>query len=212
MTTEPSAFAGTWDVVEAALPNGVAAYTGTITIAHTPPSFVLDWDITAGRYVGIGLIHADHLFVSCGEQFAGLGLALYEPAADGHVAIRWCSGEHPDQVGIGRFTSAWTGAFAGEHTLVYYLPDGRIYGEWTLVVRQTGQVYDLLWQKAGQAHFRGIGLTTPHGLAAGWYPDRAQLAFLDYQPVDRAAQQLTAVWALGTQPTLGTETLSRARC
>ncbi|MCG8349856.1 MAG: hypothetical protein MI924_18985 [Chloroflexales bacterium] len=190
-TAEPSAFAGTWDVVEAILPDGVAAYTGTITIAHMPPSFVLDWDITAGRYVGIGL-------------------AIYKPTSDGHVAIRWCSGERPDQVGTGRFASAWTGAFTGEHTMVYYLPDGRIYGEWTLVVRQTGQTYDVLWQKADQVHFRGIGLATPHGLAVGWYPDRAQLAFLDYQPVDRAAQQLTAVWALGTQTTLGTEHLSRA--
>ena len=70
-----AAFEGVWNVIDATLPDRTFGYTGMVTIAQRNGVYTMDSDITAGRYVGIGLKVDDHLLVSCGEQFAGLGLA-----------------------------------------------------------------------------------------------------------------------------------------
>jgi hypothetical protein len=202
-------FEGTWIFNDATLPNGEFAYTGTLAIQRIAASFALDWDISAGRYVGVGLALDDHLFVSCGEQHAGLGLALYHLQADAKVRIEWCTAEMHGAIGNGAFTTAWRGSFEGDHRIVQSLPDGRLYGEWDLAIQRVDQIYELTWRKGEAIHFKGLGLDTPHGLAAGWYPDPKQLAFLDYTTDAHDAQRLTAVWALGGYTTLGTETLLR---
>lgn len=203
MNHEQSPFTGVWTVAEATLPTGAFAYTGTITVERCGAAFVLDWDISAGRYVGVGLLHGDHLFVACGEQWAGLGVALYH--TNGEIA--WSVGEYPAMEGTGRFTTPWQGDFTGEHAIEYHFGDGRIYGAWTVAAQMRGQVYDVRWLKHGQQHFWGIGLPTAGGVAVGWYPDRAQLAFLDYSFADDG--RLQAVWALGDDGRLGTEILER---
>jgi hypothetical protein len=205
----PPLFEGVWDVTEATLPDGRLGYTGIIAIQRLANSFTLDWDISAGRYVGLGLLLDGHLFVSCGEQFAGLGLALYHRRPDGQVSIQWCSAETAGALGTGYFLSSWPGSFEGSHQIVYYLPDGRPYGQWTLTIQKTGQLYELAWLKGQTVHMRGIGLDTPHGLAAGWYPDLNQLAFLDYFVDPADPQRLRAFWALGGFSDLGTETLMK---
>jgi hypothetical protein len=212
MTTfdNPSPFEGTWTVTEATLPNGDFAYTGTIAIQRIATTFNLDWDISAGRYVGLGLALADHLFVSCGEQVAGLGLALYQLQPEANVSIRWCMAGMSGSVGSGAFTTPWSGSFEGSHQIVQYLPDGRLYGEWSLSIQKTDQIYELTWRKGDVIHFTGLGLATPHGLAATWYPDLKQLALLDYLPDPDDPRRLTAVWALGDYTALGTETLTRS--
>jgi hypothetical protein len=58
-------FAGHWHVRNATLPNGQSAYTGTIDIIRTGSAYDLDWDISDGRYAGIGLTAGSHLAVSC---------------------------------------------------------------------------------------------------------------------------------------------------
>ena len=202
-------FEGVWNVTEATLPDGRFGYTGVIAIQRLANTFTLDWDISAGRYVGLGLLSDEHLFVSCGEQFAGLGIALYHLQPDGQVSIQWCNAETAGSIGNGRFSSPWPGSFEGSHEIVQYLLDGRPYGQWTLSIQKTGQIYELAWQKGETIHLRGIGLDTPHGLAAAWYPDLNQLAFLDYFVDPTNPQRLKALWALGGYTGLGTETLTR---
>jgi hypothetical protein len=80
-------FTGSWDVLEAILPNGQPGYTGTITIRPNRHVFDLTWAITAGQYFGIGLSTSAHLLVSCGEQPAGLGIALYQAQSDHSVSV-----------------------------------------------------------------------------------------------------------------------------
>lgn len=197
-------FTGLWDVAHATLPNGQFAYSGRIAIAQRGAAFDLEWAISAGTYVGVGLEHNGQLYVSCGEQRAGLGLALFTRSSAG-IAVRWAASE-PGGVGAGTLAMP-SNTFEGEHPLALRLPDGRLYGEWTLAVRQTDAIYELEWRKGAAVHFRGLGLETPDGLAAGWYPDIAQLAFLDYHAVD--AHHLRARWALGGFTTLGDEALTR---
>jgi hypothetical protein len=209
MQEQAQGFEGIWDVREATLPTGAFAYTGTITIDKLGAPFLLDWAISAGHYVGLGLIAGRHLLVSCGEQLAGLGLALFQLNAAERLAIQWYTAELQGEIGTGAVRSPWTGSFEGEHTIVYALPDGRIAGEWTLIAKKTDKIYELTWHKGKSIHFRGIGLEMPEGLAAGWYPDLAQLAFLDYHLDPHAPGQMRAVWALGGYTALGTETLVR---
>ncbi len=209
VNTAASPFAGLWDVTHATLPNGEFAYSGQIRIEPQAAIFQLTWDISAGHYVGIGLIHGDHLVVSCGEQYAGLGIIQFTTAAEAPPSIQWASAELGGVLGTGIFTTPWAGTLEGQHQLVQYLPNGQIYGEWTLSIQRIDDIYRLMWSKGESIHFRGIGLATSQGLAAGWYPDMSQIAFLDYRIDADNPNQLQAVWALGSFTTLGTETLIR---
>jgi len=208
-TRTASPFEGTWDITHATLPNGEFAYTGRLTIQRTAATFHLIWDITAGRYTGVGLAHDDHLFVSCGEQVAGLGIALYQRSPRSAPTILWSTMELAGSVGTGMFTSPWSGTFGGEHQLVQHLPNGQVYGEWTLDIHEVEAIHECAWRKGERIHFNGLGLATSQGLAVGWYPDLSQLGVLDYRTDSRHPHQLQASWALGGSTTLGTETLTR---
>ena len=202
-------FAGSWAVLEAILPNGQPGYTGTIMIRPNHYVFDLTWAITAGHYVGIGLAASTQLLVSCGEQRAGLGIALYQAQPDHKVSVLWSTPESQGVVGDGEFTSPFHGSFEGEHQLVQSLPNGSLYGRWTLNIRKTGDVFAIAWLKGQTVHFSGLGLEIPGGIAVGWYPDVAQLAFLAYTVDPASPDRLLATWALGGIASLGTEVLVR---
>jgi hypothetical protein len=206
---QPVSFVGSWDVSHATLPDGTFAYTGRITIERHAATFMLDWDISAGRYVGLGIALGDRLYVSCGEQLAGLGLALFTRRPDATVVVEWSAPELAGAVGTGVLNAPGPASLEGDHSLALHLPDGHKYGEWTLSIRRVDAIYELAWRKGDATHFRGLGLDTPQGLAAGWYPDLAQFAFLDYRGDPHDPHQLHAVWALGGYTTLGSETLTR---
>jgi hypothetical protein len=138
-----------------------------------------------------------------------LGLALYQLQPDGRVSIQWTTPEMAGAIGTGTFTTPWPGRFEGSHQMVQYLPDGQRYGEWTLAIEKVERIYELTWRKGETIHLQGLGLDTPQGLAAGWYPDWKQLAFLDYLAAPADRRHLTTVWTLGGYTGLGTETLTR---
>jgi hypothetical protein len=202
-------FAGIWDVLEATLPNGQFAYRGEIAIRRSRSVFDLDWDITAGRYVGIGLLNHSHLYVSCGEQRAGLGSALFHVRSSDEVAIQWSTPELQGAIGGGAFTSRFNGSFEGKHELAQYLPDGSLHGSWTVEIKKTGSVFEIVWRKDDVDHFSGLGLETSNGLAVSWYPDTRQLALLDYIIEPDDSNCLSATWALGGFTSLGAEKLKR---
>src|SRR5262245_4138564 len=147
MENSANAFADSWDVLESTLPNGQFAYTGTIDIKRNHSAFDLDWDISAGRYVGIGLPISSHLFVSCGEQRAGLGIALFEIRSGTEVSIQWSTPEMRGAVGGGAFTCRFNGSFEGEHELAQHFPDGSLHGTWTVVIQKTGSIFEIVWRK-----------------------------------------------------------------
>jgi hypothetical protein len=200
---------GSWDVLEASLPNGDNAYRGTIKIKQQRDIFDFEWLITAGEYVGIGLALDTHVLVSCGEQRAGLGIALYQIQPDFSVLVQWSAAELQGFTGQGKFTSKFNGSFEGEHELTQYLPDGAWYGSWTVNIQKSGRLFEVIWRKGKAIHFTGLGFAIPNGLAVGWYPDISQLAFLDYSLDPDNPDQLLAVWALGGFTALGVETLKR---
>ena len=199
------AFVGSWEVVHATLPNGQSGYTGTIDIDGNEDVFALDWRISAGRYVGVGLRVGTHLFVGCGAQRAGLGVALFRVDGSG----RWSTPELQGASGAARFRSPLTGSFLGEHELEQRLPDGSLHGEWTLEVSRQGEVFEVTWRREAAVHFRGLGLAITDGLVVGWYPDLGELAVLDYTLAENDPDHLDATWALGGYCSLGSERLRR---
>ncbi|MGH7470247.1 MAG: hypothetical protein ACRENP_20075 [Longimicrobiales bacterium] len=209
MSELASGFAGAWNVEEATFPKGEFAYTGTINIEQNGSTFDLDWNISAGRYVGVGLCSDSHLYVSCGEQRAGLGIAVFQILSGSDISILWCTPEMRGSLGTGEFISTFNGRIEGEHKLIQYLPDGSVHGTWTVQVKRVDRTFELVWRKGHAIHFQGLGLEMPSGLAVSWYPDVKQLAILDYilDPEDRDG--LSAVWALGGFSSLGTERLKR---
>jgi hypothetical protein len=209
MEKSASTFAGAWDVVESTLPNGQFAYTGIINVKRNGSAFSLDWDITAGRYVGIGISNNSHLYVSCGEQRAGLGVAIFQVRSGGEVSIQWSTPELQGAIGGGAFTSQFNGAFEGEHELAQYFPDEALHGSWTVRIEKTGSIFEIIWRKGEAIHFSGLGLETADGLAVSWYPDVRQLAFLDYVPDPEDSDCMSGTWALGGFTSLGTEKLKR---
>ncbi len=215
MTTAPIAepFEGVWKVANATLPNGRFAYDGSIAIARQNDAYSLQWDISAGRYVGVGLRisdeTSDHLLVACGEHYAGLGVGMFAPdKTHGGFNLRWTSAELGGAVGTGRLAPYEDiKGLDGLFHLIQRLPSGKLYGEWTLATERDNAVYDVSWHRSRAMHWRGLGLQLAGGLGVSWYPDPAQLAFLDYTVT--AAGDLTATWALGGFNTLGSETLVR---
>jgi hypothetical protein len=209
MEKSASTFAGAWNVVESTLPNGQVAYNGIINVKRNGSAFSLDWDITDGRYVGIGIPNDTHLYVSCGEQRAGLGIALFHVRSDTEVSIQWSTPELQGAIGGGAFTSQFNGAFKGEHELTQYFPDGALHGSWEVRIEKTGGIFEIIWRKGEAIHFRGLGLEMSNGLAVSWYPDVRQLAFLDYVLDPEDSDCMSGTWALGGFTSLGTEKLKR---
>jgi hypothetical protein len=207
MEKSVNSFAGVWDVVESTLPDGQIAYTGTIEIKQNGSVFDLDWDLTAGRYVGIGLQLGSHLYVGCGEQRAGLGIAIFQARSGNQVSIQWSTPELQGAVGGGAFISQLNGGIEGRHELAQHLPDGSLSGMWTVEIQKTDSIYQIVWRKGESIHFRGLGIEMANGLAVGWYPDTRQLAVLDY--ILDTEDSLSSIWALGGYTSLGTEKLKR---
>lgn len=200
-------------MANATLPDGRFAYDGSISIARQNDAYALNWDISAGLYVGVGLRVSDgkteHLIVACGEHFAGLGVGVFQTDdAHGGYNLRWTSAELAGAVGGGRLVPGDDArAFDGVYQLIQRLPGGKLYGEWALVAQRDNAVFDVSWHRSRAQHWRGLGLPLANGLAVAWYPDVAQLAFLDYSI--GPSRELIATWALGGFNTLGTERLVR---
>ena len=104
---------GDW-TVQATVPGG-GEYTGRISARHAGDAVTLEWDITAGRYVGIGLPLGDHWYVACGDTWEGLGLALI--AADG--TARWTTQAPEGTVQTGHLTAHGSATWAADDTFPF---------------------------------------------------------------------------------------------
>jgi hypothetical protein len=177
---------GRWRIVGATVPDGTPGYTGVLDISPRGETYRLEWDVTAGRYVGIGLLEDDHLLVACGRAWEGLRVASVRALADGALRVRWSEG--------------------GDVAEEVAERDGL-----ALALTRDGDVYEATWRPGGAEEDIGIGFDVPGGVVAGWSAALAELAVLDYvlDPADH--DRLSARWALGGSTSLATESLERGR-
>src|SRR5262249_57312706 len=83
---------GRWRIVGATVPDGTPGYTGLLDVRRGGETYRLQWDITAGPYVGIGVLHEDHLLVACGQEWGGPRVAAIRAPADGAPRGPWGAG------------------------------------------------------------------------------------------------------------------------
>ena len=186
---------GDWEV-EATVPGG-GTYTGRVVGRPAGDAVELEWDTTAGRYVGLGLEVRGAWYVACGEDWEGLGLALVH--VDG--AVRWCPAAGPGEVGATALVPSGVRRWqAGPDTA----PDFPF-----TFVSLAGTRYLREAELRGGSAGRGLALPFPGGHALAWYPRFDQTVILRYAP-GREPGTLEAVWGLGGHRSLAAETLRPA--
>ena len=174
------------------------AHTALVILATTAPS--------SGEALAL---QAPYDPTNCPSAAVVLGIAVYTPGPDQIVGVRWTTPDLEGEVGTGTFTSAWTGTWEGTHRVTHQSGDRHARGASTLHISRTNQVYELTWQASDGTTCTGLGIATPDGLAAGWYPDVRQLALMDYVLAPQDNHRLNARWALGGYSMLGSEMLRR---
>src|SRR5262249_50394639 len=175
---------GRWRIVGATVPDGTPGYTGLLDVRRGGETYRLQWDITAGPYVGVGGLEEDHRVVACGQEWEGLRVASIRARADGALRVRWSEG----------------GDVAEEPVE----PGG-------LALRRVGDVYEATWRPGGHEEHVGVGFDVPGGVVAGWSAEVTELAVLDYVLDPADPDRLSATWALGGCTSLGDESLVRTR-
>src|SRR5215468_9413931 len=135
---------GRWRIVDATVPDGTPGYTGLLDISPRGETYRLQWDVTAGRFVGIGLLEDDHLLVACGGAWEGLRIASVRARADGALRVRWSEGGDVAEEVVER--------------------DG-------LALSRVGDVYEATWRPGGAEEDVGIGFDVLGGVVAGWSAD-----------------------------------------
>ncbi|MBN2113281.1 MAG: hypothetical protein JW785_04045 [Acidimicrobiia bacterium] len=183
---------GEWEV-EATVPGG-GSYSGLVTARPVGAAVELEWDITAGRYVGLGLGAAGVWFVACGEDWEGLGLALVR--VDG--SVRWCPARQRGEVAATILEPSGARHWkAGPGTA----PDFPFAS-----IALNGARYLCEAELQGGPVARGLALPFPGGHALAWHPRFDQTVILRYAP-GREPGTLEAVWGLGGNKQLAAETL-----
>lgn len=183
---------GDWEV-EATVPGG-GAYSGRVTARRAGATVELEWDITAGRYVGVGLEEGGHWYVACGADWEGLGLALL--GEDGQV--RWTPAPGRGTVGTTGLHREGAAAWKAGPATSAGLPFTGV----SLVGR--GELVEAVL--TGGPIGRGLALPYGGGHALAWYPRFDQTVILRYTE-GREPGTLEAVWGLGGHPGLAAETL-----
>jgi hypothetical protein len=191
---------GNW-LVEATVPGG-GRYAGTIGVRPVGETVELSWDTTAGRYFGIGLEEGGAWYVACGEDAAGLGLALVSREGK----LRWSPAPNRGTVG----SAVLSPAFARRGSPVWEAdPDSPAGSPFTALVLEGGGEVREAGLRGGPVA-RGLALPTAAGWAIAWYPRFDQTVILRYLP-GRRRGTWEAVWALGGRLELAGELLRPAR-
>lgn len=183
---------GEWEV-EATVPGG-GNYSGRVIGRPAGDTVELEWDISSGRYVGVGLEVQGAWYVACGENWEGLGLALIR--VDG--GVRWSPAPEAGEVGATSLVPSGARHWEAGPKTAPGFPFGAVSLAGTRYLREAAL-------RGGPVE-RGLALPFPGGHALAWYPRFDQTVILRYAP-GREEGTLEAVWGLGGHRSLAAETL-----
>jgi hypothetical protein len=168
-----------------------------VTARRVGAAVEVEWDVTAGRYVGVGLEVAGAWYVACGEDWDGLGMALVR--VDGTVL--WTPAGEAGRVGSTALEPFGARHWRAGPATALDFPFASIALSGSRYLREA--------EFQGGPVGRGLALPFPGGHALAWSVRFDQTAILRYA-VGREAGSLEAVWGLGGHKQLAAETLRPA--
>jgi hypothetical protein len=196
------AFAGTWNITDAKTLDG-KPYTGTVRITKSGPAYKLQWNTTAGKYLGIGLAEGNALCTGWGGK--NFGVVLYKINADGTLDGWWTVPGVTEAEGLEKLTGGAPGVLEGEYDLRGTNPGNKGGYKGKLNIRKTGETYQLDWTIPGTPAYRGVGIRVGDYLHVGW-GGKEVYAVISYTFDGNKAEGL---WTVGGSQRIAVENLAK---
>ncbi|MGZ5004061.1 MAG: hypothetical protein ACXWG7_00900 [Chthoniobacterales bacterium] len=196
-------FSGTWKITDAQTLAG-KSYTGTVRIASIGAVYELQWNTTAGKYLGLGLADGNKLCTGWGGK--NFGVVLYKINGNGTLSGRWTIPSANEAEGTEEASGGIPNELAGEYTIKGTNPGGK--GSYTgkLRIRKTGATYQLRWTLPGGQSYSGVGLRVGDSLHVGWSTGKEPYAVISYTFDDGTAE---GIWTVGGSEKTAKESLGK---
>lgn len=114
------------------------------------------------------LSHSQNNSDSEKKELLNIGVVLYTKSnTPGTLFARWNYGNAYSGPGIATGGPKEDG-YAGSYHVRYFYENGEFSDEYNLVIKKTGDFYDVSWLIDGKAVAKGVGMEVDNGLAVGW--------------------------------------------
>jgi len=102
------------------------------------------------------------------EELLNIGFVLYtKSSTPGTLFARWNYGNAYSGPGLATGGPKEDG-YAGNYHVRYFLENGEFSDEYDLVIKKTGNFYEVSWLIDGKVAAKGVGMEVENGLAVGW--------------------------------------------
>jgi hypothetical protein len=197
------AFSGTWKITDAHTLGG-KPYTGTVRIASIGAVYELKWNTSAGNYLGLGLADGNKLCTGWGGK--NFGVVLYKINGDGTLTGRWTIPGANEAEGTEEATGGKAGEVEGEYSITGKNPGGKGGYAGKLLIKKTGDTYQLRWTIPGSQPYLGVGLRVGDSLHVGWSTTKESYAVISYSFDGSTAEGL---WTVGGSEKTAKEALAK---
>ena len=102
------------------------------------------------------------------QDASNIGFVLYTKGdSAGTLNARWMYTTAYSGPGVA--TGGPAEGFAGQYHVRYFYKSGEFSDEYDLVIRKSGDLYDVSWLTDGNVRAVGVGMVVDKGLAVGWH-------------------------------------------
>jgi len=102
------------------------------------------------------------------EELLNIGFVLYTKShTPGTLFARWNYGNAYSGPGLATGGPKEDG-YAGNYHVRYFMENGEFSDEYDLVIKKTGNFYEVSWLIDGKVAAKGVGMEVENGLAVGW--------------------------------------------
>lgn len=202
---------GEWQITEAKNIQG-QSYFGTVTVKPLGVSaYLVDWQTTAGNYIGFGLMQGKQLCVGWGTPQVPFGTVIYKIESDKLIGA-WTATGQDGKVGVEVASRVRAGIdseryIEGKYDILGENPTTQTGYEGTITVTRNSdaEMYDVAWQ-IGTIRYNGVGLRQGNYLYVGWGYNEA-FGVIVYDTSE--GKFAKGVWALPKTATTGIENIRK---
>ncbi|HAS43390.1 MAG TPA: hypothetical protein DCS93_23120 [Microscillaceae bacterium] len=162
--TQEVSLIGTWKITKSFSLNG-DSYEGAVKFSQKGEGYSVQWNTNAGSYGGIAIRNNNHLFVGWGS--GTYGVVAYKMNGDGTMSGRWMAAKSEGTIGTENLSGGTAGQVAGTYQVTGNNPGKTKPYSGSLIIQQTGSVYQVDWNLAGQ-NAKGVGIKVGDYLVVGW--------------------------------------------